>query len=293
MTTIYTRQRTLDPSKYLSQKSANLVRIAFAHDGFIAGGFAHVVTKYMQMSELDVELQVNHYLGNRPLNPNPIQNADRGDIDLFFPSEDALDGFMKEVKSAESQGYVHTNQNYPGFFTEVFVEDKHRFQIIHFTNNLIDTLNGFDIYNGMVALDAVSDVVPTGWHELIRAEMLHVHRWDTSPQIIKRLSKWVRKHRYAKLTPKTASEIGDAAMQCIKILKEKPWKPQWADLSAVKGNPLTADNVVFTLRQFLPQMTNDQLLLLTTVYPMDERDKYGQHAEPRNPFSILRERAKI
>lgn len=292
ITPTYHVEPTPDPVDYLSMKSAKLLKIAFSHDGFVAGGFAHLVTKYARMSVIDVELQASNYLGTAPLRTNPLLNAGRGDIDVFFPNKEALGRFMNVVRDLAKASDIEIFQDYPGYFTEIFVEDKHRFQIVHRTEPVIDTLNGFDIYNGMVAFDGKGALVPNDWHELILANMLHVYNWNTSPLIINRLSKWVRKHRYSKLSPKTAAEIGDVAMSCVATLREKPWKPQWAPYSKIKSDPVTADKVLLILRQFMPQMTNDQLLLLTSVYPIEERDGYGDRVA-WNPFTILRQRAKF
>lgn len=292
ITPTYHQESTPDPAKYLSAASAHLLKVAFSYDGFVAGGFAHLVTKYARIPNIDVKQQVDHYLGTNPLNNDPLFNAGRGDIDIFFPNKHALDCFMDMVRGAEKTGLLRIVQDYPGYFTEVFVDEKHRFQIVHRTDSVTNTLNGFDIYNGMVAFDGFSSIIPNDWHALIHSNMLHVYNWHTSPLIINRLSKWVRKHRYSKLSPKTAAEIGDAALACVIALKEKPWKPQWAPLSKVKSDPVTADKVLFILRQFMPHMTNDQLLLLTGVYPIEERDGYGDRVA-WNPFTILRERAKF
>lgn len=267
----------------------DILKIAFKNDGFVAGGFAHVVMRNAFLGD-ELHENVHRYLGSQTLHKKPQFNSNMGDVDIFFETPNGFDETLNAIENlcAQSPDRFQRLQSHPGAFVEFAVGTllAHKVQLIQ--RNfipMVHQLMSFDIYNGMVGFNKDYALVPEGWYDLVQAKALHVHNWTTSPLIFNRITKWFRKHGYNKLSSKTASEAGDAALACINFLKDQPWFPSWADKKMHK--PLSVSDVMHHIHTLVPNVSNEQLLLLMTLFPPGNVTTYD---EWRDPFSVLRKR---
>lgn len=247
--------------------ACRIMQIAFTHGAHVAGGFARVV------------------LTPRPETPDPLGSLTvvveeymrrNGDIDIFFPDAPALAAFWNDYEyDAVLRSAKLSRVTMPtGMAVEIALHGTRIQVITRFVGPIEEQLRRFDIYNGMVAFNDKGGLVPTEWMALEEHKLLHVTNWS-SIFVIHRLAKWQHKQGYLGLTPKTASEIGTVALDIIQKLKDKPHKNPW-------GGELTHNDVAAKLKRFLPHLTAEQLLLISSIQPIDAYD---------GAFGILRRRA--
>jgi hypothetical protein len=281
-----TRLRSI---KIFDQATHDVLKLAFSQGGWVAGGFARIITKHHLMNGDsmfdaldgdDVADDVTRHLQcDIPCDTkDAMVKYRKGDIDLFFDHQRQLDNFWRALQATGLRSSCKLEGSVTGAATEVSVNNRTRLQVIErYRGPIEDQLRSFDIFNAMCAFNDKVLLYPDGWSALEAERMLHVVNW-TSPWVINRVAKWCNRHGYDRLSPKTASEIGDVAIDLIERFKEKPYQPEWG------GMPLTHDKIIARMKRFLPQLTNDQLLLMTSVYPIDAY---------QGPLYVLRKRAGI
>lgn len=247
------------------ETACRIMLLAFSHGAYVAGGMAKVMLNIHKKEHI-----VDHYI-----------SSNNGDIDLFFQDQCALTAFWTDFNSDEvlmgAQIPIKMIPPGPGPWNATELVCNHiRIQVINrYVGPIIDQLNRFDIFNAMVAFNLDSFIIPVSWRELEEHRLLHVVNWS-SIFVIHRLSKWKYKHNYMGLSPKTASEIGEVAMDIIQKLKVTPHLNPW-------GGTLDHRAIADKLKQFMPYMTNDQLLLLSSIEPTDAYD---------GAFGILQRRSE-
>jgi hypothetical protein len=283
----------------IDKETYDLVMLAFKHKGWVAGGFARRLLHDLRFPPLvdsspgdqrwnfHIAQRTKLYLGDRKIQKDPVRNT-QGDIDLFFESTDDLWRFkleFAELSFSIGSPYVNawtTNIVVPKVYIEFVVNDTTRVQVVeNHVGSIDDILNGFDIFNAAVAFNDQFFVSPEGWEELEQAGMLHVFNYK-SPMIINRVAKWYGKHNLYKLSPQTADNLGSIALDVIKKLKDHPYE-------FATGDTLNVDLVIEKLRQLLPMLSTEQLLLLSTVFSLDSKESYS---ELPGVMTILRRRFK-
>lgn len=278
--------------KAIDKLTHDVLKLVFNQGGWVAGGFARIVAHYYVLDNEDVfaeddELENNdlcravdrHLDYGTPCDiKDPYRKFGKGDIDVFFEHQRQIDNFWRALQATGLKNNCKLEASVSGAAQEISINNCVRLQVIErYKGPIEDQLRSFDIFNAMCAFNDKQLLFPEGWDALERELMLHVQNW-TSPFIISRVTKWCYRHGYTKLSPKTATEIGDVAMNLIQSFKEKPYSPAWG------GPPMTHETIIKKMKRFLPQLTNDQLLLMTSVYPLDAY---------QGPLDVLRKRAGI
>lgn len=266
--------------RLLRSQAEELLRTAFKHNAYVAGGFARVVTS-AEGAPNDEKRQDRlwRYLEQH----DPIDRSNRwwkvgrGDIDLFFQNHADLAKFEHEV----SRFPVFEKNRYPspsGSCIEFDCDKCVCVQVVtRYVAPIEEQLKSFDIYNAMVAFNDKEMIMPHDWKDYEDSNTLHVVGWR-SPFTVQRMRKWFWKHRYDKLSQETASELGIRALDIIARLKAQPLTTPFGEYKH--------DKVVYALKEFVPHMTNDELLMLTSLYP---EDSYGF----MTPFKILCDRGGL
>lgn len=263
------------PKRVLTAAVKLVLQTAFDQGAYVCGGAARMVINSASSQE-DIE-RLHMYV-----RPGPIRNrgrfwrSDRGDVDLFFPSKPALTEFWRTINDhPRHQHVVERIRSISGSSVDMIVDSVIVSVIEGFVGPVEDVLNRFDIYNAMVAFNHQEIIVPEGWHALEDEKMLHVANW-TTPYVIHRINKWFWKHGMKKLSPKTASELGEQALQIMSRLSKEPIVMPWGTL--------TANSVVPKLKVLLPHLNNEELVKLVSIYPIDAYD---------GAFDILRRRGSV
>jgi hypothetical protein len=270
---------TLRVSRVIDKATYDILQLAFMHGAYVAGGFARLVASLMKSSKFDVnDDSIYTLVSYLSYDAHQRQGAD---IDLFFPDEVALSEFWKiyDVGANGIKSCCTRTMSFSAAARELIVNNRCRVQVIdRYVGEIKQQLSNFDIYNAMVAFNDHHMIIPKYWNDLEKEKVLHVSSWE-SPFIIGRISKWFRRHGYNKLSPKSITEIGDVTLELLKQLKVKP------NLNC--PYPVTYDRVCRQLKKFIPQMTNEKLLMLMPLYSVDG---YNEH---HGPLTELRHRAKI
>jgi hypothetical protein len=270
--------KTVEPALFGPQALAT-IELAFKHGAYIAGGFARQVLQFGDSRELRPGAcpgkaygTLCQYLGSgdRIDTTRRFWRAERGDIDLFFPSRTALIAFNIEISDSKLLSNVYCASTTHSA-TELHCDSTTRVQIVsHKPAPIDELLNGFDIYNAMVAFNHEETVIPPQWHALEAEKMVHVHSWEKF-NIILRINKYYRRHGMNKLSPKSSSEIALRAFEIVHQIRTNPLKVYLTN----------APDMLTSLKRLLPSIDSDGLALLMTVYSNDE---YG------GPFAVLRKR---
>lgn len=295
---------TLKDATAIDQPTLDLVNLAFKHGAYVAGGLARriwltTVNRSSGGWPIKPELSMSHmcsdvraYLqsGNK-LSGMHMHNSARGDIDLFFQDENAFRSFKADIfdlmnvanKVLTTPKTYAVGTTVKNVFTEIYVSETTRVQLISKHIAPIEQiLSSFDIYNAAVAVNDEHFVVPEGLEDLEKEGMLHVFNW-TSPMVINRVAKWFWKHNFKRLSPATASELGNFAMLLIEELKERPYE-------VTLGPPLDHTKVMGKLRKLFAALSDDQLLALAPIFPgFNPADTYGGSPDP---LTILYRRMK-
>lgn len=283
-----------------------LLQFALDNGAYIAGGFARQTLVNLQYVEKSLVLpydRKNHvrkmtrrYLGTDQKPPEtvtPWAMGNKGDIDLFFERQADMERFREGLfKQRRVRALSATPEpiiivtSMPDIFTELSVNRNARVQWVEkWIGPIAEILNGFDIFNAAVAFNGEHFIYPEGWEQLEELKMLHVFNW-TSTSIVNRITKWFWKHHFSKLSPATADTLGTIAMDLISLFKEKESKGE--NVKTISGQKLSTYQIVQRMRKFLPELSNEQLVMLTTIYPIGP-DTYGA---PVTPFTILRDRSE-
>jgi hypothetical protein len=252
----------------LSTHEVKTLSMAFEAGGMICGGAARRIAAplFNLVKVASKTFYVSSYLNAgdvRPYTEKP------GDIDIFFPTNAAIDRFWNHFAVSSIPSVANVSESVLGYARNIQINCGVSIQIVKpmCGSRIEHQLAAFDIYNAMIGINSNRAIIPDNWHFLEEHSMLHVHKFQTDYQL-KRIAKWMKKQRYETLSPRTASELGTYAFELLERIKESNGLPTpWKDVK------ITMDSVRGTLHSLLPHLTNDQLLLLSTV--MASRDSYG------------------
>ena len=228
---------------------ADLIRLAFKHNGYIAGGFALQLAKLLKPKAGDLELHVhnvtcvngqNHmtrYFGRTydHTNNSIFANASSGDIDLWFPDKQSLASFESsdELKELLNLRYetqpktFHTKLTSTGTAKQYAIDHSIRVQVITaYLLPKIEQISRFDIYNSMCAFDGTTLTYPEHLMDLEDRRMLHVSNWRSqnstykSSWTVNRVLKYMNpRHGYNALTPETAETLSNLLLDACDNIK--------------------------------------------------------------------------
>lgn len=289
----------------LTPNTVELIRLAFNHGGYVAGGFArHVMinldkldSRHNSPSEISsLTSNLRGYLQNYRRVENSWSHVNRGDIDIFFPHNNNLQQFLLARVDAHVSSVTMLEPKSNRAID--FVSDKDTLVnvITGFTFPKEEQLSRFDIVNAMVAFDDDEIVVAKDWQGYEEKKQLHVVNWE-SIFIVSRIAKWMRKHKLSTLSPTTASLVASRALDIIKELgdRDKAWHTTsiTPGILGVVGSNVTkipaykSYAVLQSLKALLPMLSNEQLLLLSTVYGHDAYDGAFQVLRSRSDMPIF------
>lgn len=287
---IVTNLSTCRP-KILKPNAASLLSLALEHGGFVAGGFARIVANDRQNIDIQrnsVGDQIYYYLNlgdTYNLNgKNPFVKVDRGDIDVFFPTHGAYVDFCSKLTDnlrSDTIRITNIGSSFTGAADNVIC-DGIMFQFIRFRFLPVEEmLETFDIGNVRVAFTNSEIIESPTRVQLEKDRILHVANFS-GPYVFHRLEKMFRNAKYDSLSKETVENITPRLLDLVKKLKEQP--------ITKLPRRLTYEKVLNVTSRFLPFLKNEDLLLLTSVYPADG-DTYSPIKG--NSIKILLERAGI
>jgi hypothetical protein len=269
----------------LSSHEAKTLSIAFEAGGMICGGAARRIAA--SLFKINARPRTNHvdYVSSYFRDGRHDSFNKPGDIDVFFPTDESVTRFWRNFSVSSIPSVAHVSESVLGYARNIRINTGVNIQVVKPVcgSTVEHQLASFDIYNAMIGLNAHKAIIPDEWHYLEQHSMLHVHRFQTDYQL-KRIIKWMTRQQYESLSPKTASEVGTYAFELMERIKEADGLPTpWKDVK------ITVDTVRHALYPLLTHLTNDQLLLLSTV--MMTRDSYGNIGA--NPaMDIIQDRSK-
>ena len=200
-----------------------------------------------------------------------------GDIDVWFPSDEAIENFQSALKSYTSGMTTIVSSPTPGGFGTEYVcfqSDGTRGQLIQaitkYTGTPAEVVDTFDIYNAACYFKDAQLFIPDGWEWLLEQKQVHVHKWREN-YALQRLAKYVQKHGYdGGLTPASLIMINDK----IEYLLDQVGKgiiTFEADFTAQDPEALPGEkqiNFIFKfLHPLMKNLTPENLALLSIHYP--------------------------
>lgn len=247
-------QSDKNEERRLFDTTPDLVSLAFSHGAYVAGGFARIMISADNKSVDDLRDAIIEHRGLS------------GDIDLFFPNDEAINSFLGALKRDRNLRRAFNANVSPTGACINFQNSVSQLQVVkRYTGDIIDVLSSFDIYNGMVAFNDKEKIVPSGWDELDDAKLLHVANWG-SDFTIARIVKWQMRHHLRGLTPKTSQELCENAFKVIEKLKKAPVELPWG--------PYTHHSVMSRMKELLTFLSDQDLLLVSTL-PL--KDAYNRN----------------
>jgi len=285
----------------LSGTTCHLLRVAFEHGGYIAGGFGTVLARQLVLGEGKVEnsLQwaVRDHLGQPIVPPERTwrYNVGLGDIDVWFADQASVDSFINDPRRLRllDSGRVHVAETITGTGIEHLVPGDAKVQVItRFLMPIEEQLSRFDIYNGMVAYTEDEVFLPEHWEALESQRVLHVSVWKL-PWTVNRFFKWLRRKGYNHVTPVTADAVVQQTVDAVVWLKEHgtalPEKElqEAADKNELLGHLVTMPaNIQHVLQPVFAALTADRLLEVSALFRPDARqyDLAMQEIRKRMPL---------
>lgn len=287
----------------LKQETKVLLGTAFDHGGYIAGGFATVLARWhLKIAHSDsrprsLAESVRIHLDYPALNVKIFRCSD---IDVWFPTERALSGFMADSRLRsllQCKDVVSEAQTVSGCAVEYVVNNDARVQVItKFLMPLEEQIQRFDIYNAAVAVTDDAIVFPEHWEQLERGRVLHVQRWNKWTS--NRVFKYITRKGYCHVTPATAQRILSKIDKCV------AWDQKWSSQIALEDpraqrlrETITHDKlmqaVIFKpqklqrlLYQFMENMTAEQLLHVSMLFNQPSRYDFAmQEIRRRMPLA--------
>lgn len=294
---IETKLRTplLTSLQVLPAAAGELLNIAFKHGGYIAGGFGIVIarTEYdVKNSDIDdnsdytsrVKYAIRNHIGlyNQKITKDPFSTAGHGDIDVWFSSSDQLSSFMSDPDRMKmwDDKFFTCEPTISDCALEHIVAGTTRIQVIKkFLLPMREQLSRFDIYNSMIGLTNTTLTIPEKWLELEQIRTLHVHDWRTSQWTINRLFKYMNKKNYRTVTNETANKIADEVVNTLEwfaankeSMKERKNVDKF-NLNKLQKTVVLSMPVLKLIRQFLPNMNNEKLMLMSAL--LDHETNYN------------------
>ena len=256
----------------LTDGTLKLLALALEHGGYIAGGFAVVVARHLLLQQPDLFAailrhtrgQVGQYGGYH------------GDIDVWFPNAASLNQFLNDPRrltAASINQFLDTplrltgtvvKRTVTGSAIEYVVDGDVKVQVVtRWLRPIEDQISHFDIYNAMVGLTNTTLVVPEHWEELERANVLHVHQWNSS-YTMKRLFKYIYKKGYKALSPTTTDHLYDEVCKaCEQHGAPTNYSYLGASLVECRGR---MGLFQYRLKPIIASFSSEQLLQLSSLF---------------------------
>ena len=272
----------LRKKRLINNTTLSILKAVQSRGGYVAGGFGSILARRYLLNKFDRENGeefydiVRNHLGHPvPRDGSKWQNAGCGDIDVWFPTDTAVNLFMNLSNSFVD---VSKTQTVTSAAIEFIVESDSRIQVItRWTRPINEQLAGFDIYNAMVAVRESKITVPEHWEQLESKDVLHVSNWN-SQWTMNRLFKWIgRKHWYVSVTPPTAEYVYDRLVEIISW-KKSMWSNidqhddqiiDYLSRDRLKKRVIVQDayHMHKFLKRIIPSLTNEQLLMISSLFP--------------------------
>lgn len=271
--------------RILKGVTRGLLGMMFEHGGYIAGGFGTILARHYLLNNHEDADEFDHRVRRALGQPEkdkdmgPFRNAGCGDIDVWFPTQEAYNAFRDDPRlpGIIQQFDIQVKPTLTGAAVEYLVDGDARIQVVHrWTQPLEDQIRAFDIFNGAVAFTNTECVTPEHWELLEQNKMIHVSTW-ASPWTINRFIKWVDRKGYTSATPATAQHVIE------RVHKALAWKEKWGKTLADKDEriqkTIKEDKLMnrfilqdaFRAQQFLksimPGLTGEQLLEVSALFP--------------------------
>jgi len=272
--------------RILTGTTCHLLRVAFDHGGYIAGGFGTLMARWFVLQESKIIGNLHHRVRSHldlpkdprlmPLNmPLWRVNPRCGDIDVWFPDDASAHGFLSDprrLKMMESNA-VWAAETATGTAVEHVVPRDVRIQVItRFVMPIEEQLSRFDIYNGMVAFTEDELIIPEHWEALERGQVIHVSTWKT-PWTVNRFFKWLRHKGYKHVTPATADHLAEAAIETLQWFQEHQAELSREDMDqAVSKNTMLKHVALYPtkiqklLKPIMSTLTAERLLELSAIF---------------------------
>jgi hypothetical protein len=265
----------------ITSKQATAFRIVWDHGGYIAGGFARMVTTLDATSrgELSTYPAWRRESSWRALKlytelvhaapPHPSGKASThwqwrgtvGDVDFFFPNEVAARAALGSVMNAFGER-AHRETTAAGYAEEV-TYDRCRYQFITRVNGALEeVLSGFDLTNAKVALLPESILTPPEWLELEEARAIGIDLWN-KPNLLWRVKKWAAKHSYRKLRTSDEDRFVNLVFDAFEAVKDGTLK-RW-------NRPITKHEVQRFAKMFIHSLEPGSALKASML--LDDYDR--------------------
>lgn len=263
----------------MSSMTDELLQMAFARGGYVAGGFARVVINQRDIQDktadfepyariFDNYLNAGCVIATSDLNENRSK-CDRGDIDIFFREEDGYRQFINDLLLDDRfQGEKGTSVDWarsPRALNLVV----NRTVLIQAVKSHFgppeDVLGAFDIDNAKVAFDSTRTWMVEGWRSLERTSTLSCTLWK-SVYTLWRVNKWIRRHGHSQLTRETSAAAVRFALDLHGRLS--------IDGPMTTAPNYNCDDVLTMVRRLVKNcmISDEQFLLLTAIAPDDDYD---------------------
>lgn len=306
------------PDSFLSriddvQNISLITRVALDMGAYIAGGFAYrLLSLYsrgwkpywrpiklgsseQQIREAKIQAEIEHKVFRY------LYEEIGGDIDVFFTNKAAFDEFNTKLQKSDLAKLCETKRD--GKLLDYRIENtsvpsgwlqRPNLQVILTAHDIDVMLPSFDIKNAMVGFTKNQLISAEGWYELELRKELHVENWRPMPDTIgtiRRIFKWFSKHSFRKLTPATASKLGSVTFDALDWAEKNKTDSNLGEISKIvctDGNEfaITLNQLLGFVRQYLPALTSEQLVLLSTVMPHNSTG----YTFVENPMRVLQER---
>lgn len=228
----------LHEGQLFNRGTLELLGLVFEHGGYIAGGFAALVARHVVMCTPAADFYrdvVNHTGG--PIKVAGWSHAFRrhGDIDVFFSSQQQLDGFLNDPRRSIVD--LNVTPTVTGAGLDHIVDGDVKVQVItRWARPMKEHMTSFDIYNSMAGVTNEVLVMAEQWEALERAMMLHVTTW-AGPWTVGRVFKYVNTKGYSTLTPLTAAYLHSEVCKTLEQVKSVRFEIEHARMVTRKAPP--------------------------------------------------------
>lgn len=230
------------------------------------------------------------YSGEKVTYDGMQMKSKKGDIDVFFGSENSKSEFLSRltVVAEQASKTISVNPSPSGKCLDIMCGNTTLVQVImHHIFDIQEQLERFDISNARVAFNDKELIVCDEWQSLMASRTLHVGTWS-SPMVLFRISKWMRKHKLIKVSEQTAKELPLYTLETIKALRDSPVNDVL--FKGYRKTSLEESRFKTHLAELLPHVSEMDLVLLSTLWPM-QQVAYGEFS--KTPLGELFKRRGI
>lgn len=279
----------LDHNKIMDRTARAFLRSSVAGGGYVSGGFARSLIsvcltergklpgrssaaasrrKVKFTYDSDSWDSLANYCNVSGLTPETkggggksgrFWKAGVGDIDIFFTDRHAADHAVKRGLKSEPHWHSPT---LAGFGHEYLVGNAVFQHITKITGTPEEVLTTFDIANARVYADADGIHYTSEWHELENQCLLGIDNFS-KPNLLWRVTKWFRKHRYLDFRLGDHAKLVDSLWSAVERTKDGSWK-MW-------GETVQLDSVRRLARRFSDLLPPEDLLRASLLF-----DSYDQ-----------------